>query len=104
MTVITIEAQEIEVMEDPYTEDQLKVIYTENPEAVLTGVIAVDLSDLMDNTFSDILDILSEGLIGSQMLMEINYSPVAVSKEDSLIYMQVSGYIDATELLEDEDI
>lgn len=104
MTVITIEAQEIEVMEDPYTEDQLKVIYTENPEAVLTGVIAVDLSDLMDNTFSDILDILSEGLIGSQMLMEVNYSPVAVNKEDNIIYMQVSGYIDATELLEDEDI
>lgn len=63
------------------------------------GLVRVSLCDVIDNDLEGFLDILSEGLTGSPLLMDINYNVDHNEDDDLIIY--VTG--DASEIIEVED-
>lgn len=66
----------------------------------IKGVVAVELSEIIDNDFEGFLDILSERLLHSANLMDINYSVVGHA-DDSTLHILVSG--DVSEAIEEEE-
>ena len=63
------------------------------------GFVRVHLSDVIDNDLEGFLDILSEKLTGSLLLMDINYNIDHTEDDDLILY--VTG--DASEIIEIED-
>ena len=71
-------------------------------EGYVSAVVAVDLSDLIDNDFEAVLDILAELLVGSELLMDINYEVAgALPGNPGSVLLKVSG--DPSEVWEEED-
>ena len=86
----------VDVMEKPYSKDQLQEKVTgDNP--YVEGFVMVDMNELIQNDLENILDILSIRLTGSELLMDISYSAVEVT-EDGQIVVWVRG--DASDCLD----
>lgn len=64
----------------------------------IRGIVKVELSDLIENDLDGFLDLISEKLTGSPLLMDIGYEPVSVSEEG--LYLLVSG--DVSEICDEE--
>ena len=63
-----------------------------NKDNIIEGVVKVHLSNLIDNDLENFLDLISVGLTGSDLLMDINYDILDVSKEEkNMLYILVSG-------------
>lgn len=69
----------------PLTKEEIKKM-----EYWVTGVIPVDLNDLMTFGFENLLDRFSEALIGNYLLMDITYTAKGVT-EDGKVLIEVSG-------------
>ena len=68
-----------------------------NENGYIEGKVMVHLSDIIDNDLEGFLDLLSEKLIGSPLLMDINYDVVDSTAEVCII-IKVRG--DVPEILE----
>lgn len=66
------------------------------------GYVHIKLSDATGNTYEDFLDIISEKLVGSDLLMDINYKVVAIAEDDTMV-LRVSGDLSSIFELEDMD-
>ena len=64
----------------------------------IRGIVKVELSDLIENDLDGFLDLISEKLTESPLLMDIGYEPVSVFEEE--LYLLVSG--DVSEILDEE--
>lgn len=64
----------------------------------IRGIVKVELSDLIENDLDGFLDLISEKLTRSPLLMDIGYEPVSVSEEG--LYLLVSG--DVSEICDEE--
>lgn len=64
----------------------------------IRGIVKVELSDMIENDLDGFLDLISEKLTGSPLLMDIGYEPVSVSEEG--LYLLVSG--DVSEICDEE--
>lgn len=53
-----------------------------NKNNIIEGVVKVHLSNLIDNDLENFLDLISVGLTGSDLLMDISYDILDVSKEE----------------------
>ncbi len=64
------------------------------------GFIQIHVSDLIDNDYETFLDIISENLVGSDLLMDVNYEVVALAGKEypNELILKVSG--DASTILE----
>ena len=63
-----------------------------NKNNIIEGVVKVHLSNLIDNDLENFLDLISVGLTGSDLLMDISYDILDVSKEEkNMLYILVSG-------------
>lgn len=54
-------------------------------DGMVSGLVAVDVSDLIDGDLEYVLDLLSERLVGSSLGMEIDYQPVHVQDSGALV-------------------
>lgn len=81
----------------PLTQDEMTSRLDEN--GYITGLVLVDLSELIDNEFEETLDMLSERLTGSIRGMDINYNVVAVQDDGFSLIMKVS--LDPSMILDD---
>jgi hypothetical protein len=66
--------------------------------SVVKGVIEIELAEVIDNDFESFLDVISEKLTGSTLLMGTDYS--IVGRNGNAILLAVTG--DASMILEDE--
>lgn len=64
----------------------------------IRGIVKVELSDMIGNDLDVFLDLISEKLTGSPLLMDIGYEPVSVFEEG--LYLLVSG--DVSEICDEE--
>lgn len=64
----------------------------------IRGIVKVKLSDMIGNDLDGFLDLISEKLTGSPLLMDIGYEPVSVFEEG--LYLLVSG--DVSGILDEE--
>lgn len=64
----------------------------------IRGIVKVELSDMIENDLDGFLDLISEKLTGSPLLMDIGYEPVSVFEEE--LYLLVSG--DVSGILDEE--
>lgn len=74
-----------------------KMMQNKNENGYIEGKVMVHLSDIIDNDLEGFLDLLSEKLIGSPLLMDINYDVVDSTAEVCII-IKVRG--DVPEILE----
>lgn len=62
----------------------------------IEGIVAVDLSEIIDNDYDGFIDLISEKLVGDVFLMDVEYSAVGCDGNDT-IFIKVSG--DASNIL-----
>ena len=79
------------------TLNEMKKQMNENDR--VTGLVRVSLCDIIDNDLEGFLDILSEGLTGSPLLMDIDYN--VDHAEDNDLIIHVTG--DASTIIETEE-
>ena len=77
-----------------------EVIASRDENNYVEGYVQVHISTLIDNDLERFLDIISEELIGSDLLMDVNYEVVGVEEENELI-IKVRG--DVSAVLETEE-
>lgn len=104
--IITDPKGELETMlstlEKPYTESEIRKLRDE--DGYIEGCVAVPLSDIINSNFEEFLDLLALKLVGSDLLMAINYNAVGVSDTDggdANIIIKVLG--DTSELFDDDE-
>lgn len=83
-------------LDKPYTIEEILTLRSSNN--YLTGVIQVDLGDIIDCNLEEFLDLISNKLINSTLLMDINYRVIDVKADNSLL-IEVSG--DVSEILKE---
>jgi hypothetical protein len=88
----------IRYLEKPMTIEELAEKRNEN--GYVSANVLMDLSFLLENDFETILDRMSSLVTGTSVLMDINYSLVAVCDPQTLI-MEVSG--DVSLIVDDDD-
>lgn len=94
------EEKEMNIIRTPLTKAEITKRLEEDT-TYITGVVPVDLSDIIDNDLEGLLDIVSEKLIGSICLMDINYKCIGVENDGLTLLMEVSG--DASDVLDEYD-
>lgn len=72
--------------------------YHNQPEHNVSGIVRVDLHEIIDTDLEGFIDLCSERLVGSTLLMDVNYRIVGVEGETLLI--DVSG--DPSMVVDDE--
>lgn len=69
------------------------------------GYVHLHISDMIDNTYEDFLDILSSRLIGSVCLSNIDYETVALADDEpNTVILKVSGFVDDMDLNPNETV
>ena len=89
--------KDYEVLEKPLTKKQMKKQIADGTNSYVSGVVAVDLSDFIDNDLEGVLDLLSDRLTGSPLLSDINYE--VVGHEGSTLHVRVNGDVGLIEAL-----
>lgn len=64
------------------------------------GYVSLHISDIIDNDYEAFLDILSTELVGSDLLMDIDYNIVSLAEDPNTLILKVTG--DASEILESD--
>lgn len=78
-----------------------EVIAKRDGNNYVEGYVQIHISDIIDNDFESFLDLLSNALVGSDLLMDINYDLVALADEKNEVIFKVTG--DISNILETED-
>ncbi len=68
-------------------------------DGLVEGVIAIELDDIIDNDRDRVMELLSEALVDSNGLEDIEYE--LVGSDGDMLHVSVRG--DASSLVEDED-
>jgi hypothetical protein len=74
--------------------------YTPSRQGYVTGTVAVGLGDVIDGDLEAFLDLLSEALTGSGLLMDIGYRLVGIDGDHTL-RLEVTG--DPQQIQADDD-
>jgi len=77
------------IEQSPATEDQLYEAVAEGK--YVTGVVEITPSDLVDADYEGLLDLLSERLVGNDLLMDVTYEAIGWNPETKAVKYQVSG-------------
>lgn len=87
-------------MKKPYTVEEMKEKMDDNGYVI--GVVAVPFHSIVNTEFEGFLDILSCRLVGSELLMDVDYNVVGIDKteDDTNILVEVKG--DVSEIIADE--
>ena len=88
----------MKIWTEPMTIEEIKTQVDDS--GFITGVIKLDLSNLIDNVLEAILDDIAERLVGSPLLMEVSYRIVG-HEGDTTLLLEVSG--DASAVLREGD-
>lgn len=96
MKTVTVEGRRRRVLDEPLP--RREIVRQHDKVGYVSGVVRLDLSDTFDG-FERFLDRISERLVGSDILMEVNYDVVGHEGDTLLIY--VSG--DPSAILEMEE-
>ncbi len=81
------------VLDEPLTKDAM------DKDGWVKGVVAVDIGDIATGNYELFLDLLSERLVGNELLMDIQYRVVGHSAD--VLHIEVTG--DASEVFEQVD-
>jgi hypothetical protein len=73
-----------------------KILAQRDENGFISGLVLVDISDIIDGDLESLLDTVSEKLVGSPLGMEIEYKPVGALNGD--IVMRVT--LDPTMVLD----
>ena len=77
-----------------------EIIAARDGDNFVEGYVRVHISTLIDNDFEGFLDIISEELVGNDLLMDINYDVVALAEDNTLV-LKVSG--DVSNIIDESD-
>jgi hypothetical protein len=80
-----------QLLEQPYTRKQIETI--QNTAGSMSGIISVDLHELIDNDFEGLMDIAEERLIAEGVLGDITYKIVGTGLNNS-IHLYVDGVVE----------
>lgn len=78
-----------------------EVIASRDKNNYVTGYIRLHVSDIIDNDLEGFIDVISEKLIGSDILMDVNYDIIAMEDANSFI-VRVSGDVSAVLEMEEK--
>ncbi len=94
------------LMDNPYVARNMKsaeeIIASRDENNYVEGYVQVHVSTLTDNDLEGFLDIISEELIGSDLLKDINYEVIGVEEGNELI-IKVTGDVSGVLETEEED-
>lgn len=68
-----------------------QIIKFKDDDNYITGLVRVYLAEIIDNDLEGFLDLISEKLTGSTLLMDIEYRVVGHESANDLILLEVSG-------------
>ncbi len=75
------------------------VLAARNEDGQVEGYVHMHMSDMIDSSYENFLDILSDALIGNACLQDITYSAVTLcDNEPNTIILKVSGYVDEADI------
>lgn len=79
-----------------------EVLASRDKNNYVEGYIQIHASDMIDNDYEGFLDFISEKLVGSDLLMDVNYEVVAQAKKMFLneLILKVTG--DVSTIIEEE--
>lgn len=77
------------------------IIASKDEDNYVEGYVQLHISDMIDNDHEAFLDILSEALVGSPLLMDVNYDVVGMASEPNTLIFKVTG--DVSDVLRSED-
>ncbi len=77
-----------------------EIIASRDEDNYVTGYVQLHISDVIDNDNEGFLNLLSESLVGNELLMDIQYDVVATTNNDEIIF-KVTG--DVSSILDDEE-
>lgn len=86
-----------ELLSRPLTAAQIR--RQMDADGLVEGVIALELDDVIDNDRDRVMELLSEALVGSNGLEDIEYE--LVGNDGDMLHILVRG--DASSLVEDEE-
>jgi len=79
------------LLEQPYNRKQIEGI--QNIAGTVSGIVSVDLHELIDNDFEGLMDICESRLIAEGVLSDITYKVVGTSLNNS-IHLYVDGEVE----------
>ena len=88
------------VLEKPLSVAEMREMSQKDKDGYISGVIEVELTDIIDNDFECFLDLVSEYLTDSNLLMNTQYELVGCDTDQSTVHLLVRG--DPSEILEQE--
>lgn len=80
-----------QLLEQPYTRTQIEAI--QNTAGSVSGIIVVDLHELIENDFEGLMDIFEYRLVDEGVLMDVSYKVVGAGLDDS-IHMYVDAQVE----------
>ena len=84
----------------PISQEDIQKFSDENH--YIEGIVKVHISDMIDNNLEGFLDLISIGLVDSDLLMNVNYSVLGLCEDEpNTLYLLVSG--DASMVLNSAD-
>jgi hypothetical protein len=89
----------MKVLDRPYTMKETKLL--RDKDCFVSGVIAVDISDLLKGDFEEFLDLCSEKLTEFPCVGEIDYE--IVGHLGNTIFLKVQGNVEMLDELDNED-
>ena len=85
------------LLHQPLSKKAIRDLLDAKPDDYIRGVVAMDLSDLIDNDFEGILHLMSEKLTGTELLTDIHFKIVGFEGETTL-HIEVSGDLSQIDL------
>lgn len=79
----------MDILTKPYTQEQIKDLSKD--KLWISGIVKMDVSDLIDHDFEQFLDLCSDKLTDTELLMEIDYKVVGFDKDTQELFMKIEG-------------
>ena len=67
-----------------------EILASRDENNYVEGYVKLHISEVIDSDLELFLDLLSNNLVGSDLLMDINYEVVALAEKDTLVF-KVTG-------------
>ena len=77
-----------------------EVLASRDEKNFVEGYVRVTMADIIYRDYEELLDLIAEKLVGSNLLMEIDYDVVAV-EPDNVLVLRVTG--DVSAVISDDD-
>jgi hypothetical protein len=85
------------VLQQPLSKKAIRDFSDAKPGNYIRGIVAMDLSDLIDNDFEGILHLMSEKLTGTGLLTDIHFKIVGF-EDDTKLHIEISGDLSQIDL------